>query len=67
MSYTGEKETSDCEDEMIIHYFLYIKRGWFSNDKRYLCNGACGTTKEKRTRDKKKVTCKNCLRELKRR
>lgn len=32
----------------------------------YLCNGACYITKSKSTRDKAKVTCKNCLRKLER-
>ena len=32
---------------------------------RYLCIGTCFPTPEKSTRDPEKVTCKNCLRELK--
>lgn len=31
----------------------------------YLCNQACYTFPEKRTIDKDKVTCMNCLRKLK--
>ena len=31
----------------------------------YLCNGACYITEAKCTNDPKKVTCKNCLREIK--
>jgi len=38
----------------------------FVRGKHYICNRACFTTKEKRTRIKSEVTCKNCLRELKR-
>ena len=36
-----------------------------TNSKRYLCNQACNTTLSKITRDETKVTCKNCLRDLK--
>ncbi len=31
----------------------------------YICNQACGITKEKSTWDKKEVTCKNCLQIIK--
>jgi len=31
-------------------------------DNRYACIKACGITKEKCTKDIKKVTCKNCKR-----
>ena len=41
-----------------IHFVR--KSGWNDN-KVYLCNGACGTTSNKSTTVKKKVTCKNCL------
>lgn len=34
-------------------------------NKKYICNWACGTTKEKSTRNEEEVTCKNCLRILK--
>ena len=30
----------------------------------YLCNQACSTFPEKRTTDKNKVTCRNCLNKL---
>lgn len=33
-------------------------------EDRYICNQACGITPEKSTREKNKVTCKNCLRRL---
>lgn len=45
----------------IIHYVL-----WHDGDMRYLCNGACSVTKSKTTKAKSKVTCKNCLRGIKR-
>jgi len=35
-------------------------------DVHYLCNQACLTTASKRTTDKEKVTCLNCLRVIKR-
>ena len=35
----------------------------FEGDK-YLCNHACFITLSKSTIDEKKVTCKNCLREI---
>ena len=31
----------------------------------YLCNGACYITESKCTKDTEKVTCRNCLREIK--
>ena len=34
-------------------------------DKFYLCNQACATFPEKRTTDKEKVTCLNCINKLK--
>ncbi len=34
-------------------------------NKHYLCNQACATHPEKRTLDKEKVTCRNCLNKLK--
>ncbi|MBA7700982.1 hypothetical protein ES703_109708 [subsurface metagenome] len=46
--------------EKIIHF--EIKR---DGDFRYLCNQACNTFPEKRTLDKEKVTCRNCLAKLK--
>lgn len=42
---------------MIIH-FKDVEKG------HYLCNYACGTTPEKETTDKEKVTCLNCKRAL---
>lgn len=42
-----------------IHYI--IKK---DHRKNYLCNGACGTTKSKSTKNVNKVTCLNCLREI---
>ena len=33
---------------------------------KYLCNRACSTTEGKFTKEKRKVSCKNCLRELER-
>ncbi len=44
-----------------IHYEIDI-----DDDKRYLCNQACSTFEVKRTTDKSKVTCQNCLRTLRR-
>jgi len=44
-------------EEMIKH--------WLTSDGHYLCNGACGTTKEKIAILLEHVTCKNCLRKLK--
>ncbi len=41
------------------HYFV-----WRNKSKAYLCNQACGITKEKATRDRKEITCKNCLHKL---
>ena len=41
---------------------LYIHTG-----DRYLCNQAVSIDKDKATWDKKKVTCKNCLRQIKKR
>lgn len=46
--------------EKIIHYEIEKEEG----DKRYLCNQACNTFPEKRTKDKSKVTCRNCLHKL---
>ena len=46
--------------EKIIHFEIE-KEG----DKFYLCNQAVNTFPEKRTTDKDKVTCLNCLRRLK--
>ena len=40
---------------MIKHFTLIKEKQVF-----YLCNQACGTTKEKLTNDYFKVTCKNC-------
>jgi len=37
----------------------------FFEENHYLCNHACNTTKCKCTKDIKKVTCLNCLREIK--
>ena len=34
-------------------------------DKFYLCNSSCATFPEKRTTNKNKVTCLNCLNKLK--
>ncbi len=48
----------------IIHFVRKRKDGYFEGEDRYICIGACGTTKEKSTRRKNKVTCQNCLREL---
>ena len=45
----------------LLHYQLEINK----NRKVYLCNWACNTTKDKLTKNKKRVTCKNCLRLLK--
>jgi hypothetical protein len=42
---------------MIIHFYD-------EKEQHYLCNFACNTLPEKRTTDKEKVTCKNCLRAL---
>jgi len=36
-------------------------------ETRYLCNQACGVTENKVVWQDDKVTCKNCLRKLKRR
>jgi len=41
------------------HIIHYIKNGY------YLCIRACDITPCKSTINKKKVTCKNCLRDLK--
>lgn len=38
----------------------------FRDGDSYLCNYACYITEEKCTKDIDKVTCKNCLRKLKR-
>lgn len=38
---------------------------WLDSDGRYLCNKACGVTPKKRTRIPERVTCKNCLKQLK--
>ena len=46
---------------MIKHY--WILKGT-QRQKRYLCNQACGITKEKLANDVENVTCKNCLRIL---
>lgn len=43
----------------IIHLIITV-----GDDDRYICNQACGITKEKSTYDKDKVTCKNCLQAL---
>jgi len=56
---------------MIKHWLITIlttdinpsKRYTIGN--RYLCNHACGTTKEKIAKIPNEVTCKNCLREMK--
>jgi len=45
------------ENRKIIHWWYQ----GYNNEKRYLCNGACGTTKEKIAHETKDVTCKNCL------
>jgi len=39
----------------IIHY----------DNRRYLCNHACGITLSKITKNKENVNCKNCLKALK--
>ena len=44
-------------EQMKNAHIIHMLKG-----RRYLCIGACGTTKEKSTKDWKKVTCKNCLR-----
>ncbi len=36
-----------------------------NGEVRYLCNQACGTTTSKLTSKKSWITCKNCLREVK--
>lgn len=41
-----------------MHYMLF-KRG----EKRYLCNQAVGTTKNKMTKDWNKINCENCLKQ----
>lgn len=40
------------------HIIHFIKKG------KYLCNQACFTTKEKSTKEKNKITCRNCLKRL---
>ena len=45
----------------IKHYLVK----WNKED-RYACNRACGITKDKSTRNIKKVTCLNCLDYIKR-
>jgi len=49
----------------IIHFLVQEVHYGEVIDK-YLCIGACYTTPEKSTTDAVKVTCKNCLRKLKR-
>jgi len=46
---------------MIIHKRLIVQRYGKEKDDRYLCNQACGVTKEKLTDIWDCVTCKNCL------
>ena len=47
----------------IIHFVRKRKEGFYEGKYAYIC---CGSyTKEKATRIKSKVTCKNCMRELK--
>ena len=47
----------------IIHFVKKIKEGWRKGENRYVCIGACGTTKEKSTCRWKNVTCRNCLKQ----
>ena len=41
---------------MIKHYVILRDKEY-----RYICNQACGTTKEKCAKKSEDVTCKNCL------
>ena len=55
-----------------IHYVVWRTYGGYSPKGKlkrfknlcYLCMGSCSVTKSKMTRDKTKVTCKNCLRKI---
>ena len=38
-----------------------FKMHFLEKDGRYACNKACGTTKNKSTKVKGNVTCKNCI------
>ena len=44
-----------------------IKHAWIlkDGDVRYLCNQACGVTEQKKAYKKSEVTCKNCLKAIK--
>lgn len=37
----------------------------FVRNRRYICIGACSTTPSKHSKNLKDITCKNCLRILK--
>ena len=47
----------------IIHR-LYLDR---DDNFKYYCNGACGYTQKKSTYEDNKVTCKNCIKQIKKR
>ena len=60
----------------IKHYFIYGGHSGIKPETRkpmryrrleYLCMQASNTTPSKRTRDASSVTCRNCIRELRRR
>jgi hypothetical protein len=53
------KMAHSVKNPKTIHYVT-----WRDGMMRYLCNGACSVTKSKITKAKSKVTCKNCLREI---
>ncbi len=44
----------------IIHKIIKIRDIWV-----YMCNQACSTTPYKTTRENNKVTCRNCIRAIK--
>jgi len=76
-----EKQTKKILEELfrelgtksiIVSDYRFLKKKYLGErihfldkDKRYLCIKACGITKGKYTKEIKKVTCKNCIRKLK--
>ncbi|MHA1302344.1 MAG: hypothetical protein ACTSPI_01395 [Candidatus Heimdallarchaeaceae archaeon] len=61
----GNKRIDLGDYRFLKKKYLGERIHFLDKDKRYLCIKACGITKGKYTKDKKKVTCKNCLRKLK--
>jgi predicted SprT family Zn-dependent metalloprotease len=65
---TFSKMAHSIKNPDTIHYVVWRTYGGYSPKGKlkrfknlcYLCMGSCSVTKSKMTRDKTKVTCKNC-------